>query len=90
MNMSQAILRRKMLEQLYDKMSQEEKLVFVQMTMQNKSNEQIIARLDDVRQRVIDANGGRAFTKDFLANVLGNYAADASIYLAAKLLKAIR
>ena len=85
-----AFLRRRILEDIYDRMSDDEKRLFVQMTMQNKSAEEILARLDGIDKRIVNLNGGKAFVKDFAANVLGNYFADASIYLGAKIIKAIR
>ena len=37
-----ALMRRKLLEQMYDRMTDEEKRLFVMMTMQNRSNDMTI------------------------------------------------
>ena len=37
-----ALMRRKLLEEIYDKMTDEEKRIFAMMTMQNKSNDEIL------------------------------------------------
>ena len=37
-----ALMRRKLLEQMYDRMTDEEKRLFVMMTMQNRSNDEIL------------------------------------------------
>ena len=67
-------MRRKLLEQMYDRMTDEEKRLFVMMTMQNRSNDEI---LQAIQQR-LDHLGGHAyrdrwytaFGSDVAANVL--------------------
>ena len=49
------LMRRKLLEQMYDKMSDEEKRTFVQLTMQNKDHTEIMSALNDLRQKA-DSN----------------------------------
>ena len=63
-------MRRKLLEQMYDRMTDEEKRLFVMMTMQNRSNDEILqalqqqsAQLDDLRQRQ------QTFGEDFVSNM---------------------
>ena len=82
------LMRQKLLEQMYDRMSDEEKRMFIQMTLQNKSSEEIMQRLNAIDNKI--DNKGSAFKKDLAANVLGNYIADASIYLLSRLVKMIR
>ncbi len=68
-----ALMRRKLLEEMYDRMTDDEKRLFVQMTMQNRSNDEILralqrqsAQLDNLRQRQ------QTFGEDFASNIAGN------------------
>ena len=68
-----ALMRRKLLEEMYDRMTDDEKRLFVQMTMQNRSNDDILralqrqsAQLDNLRQRQ------QTFGEDFASNIAGN------------------
>lgn len=74
---AQALMRRKLLEDMYERMTPEEKLLFVQMTMQNKSNDEILQAINQNRQhleRLVEhAEKDRwytAFGSDVAANVL--------------------
>lgn len=72
-----AIARRMLLERIYDKMTDEEKRIFVMMTMQNKSNDKILRAIQQNRQhlqRLVEhADRDKwyvAFGSDVAANVL--------------------
>ena len=72
-----ALMRRKLLEEIYDKMTDEEKRIFVMMTMQNKSNDEILRAIQQNQQHleclVEHANNDKwyvAFGSDVAANVL--------------------
>ena len=75
--MNNAIARRMLLERIYDKMTDEEKRLFVLMTMQNKSNDEILQAIQKNQQHlehlVEKADRDRwytAFGSDVAANVL--------------------
>jgi hypothetical protein len=75
--MDRAVARRMLLERIYDKMSDEEKRLFVMMTMQNKSNDEILRAIQRNQQhleRLVEhADRDRwytAFGSDVAANVL--------------------
>lgn len=75
--MDRAVARRMLLERIYDKMSDEEKRLFVLMTMQNKSNDEILRAIQRNQQhleRLVEhADRDRwyvAFGSDVAANVL--------------------
>ena len=78
MNATQkAIARRHLLERIYNKMSPEEKRLFVLLTMQNKSAEEIMQAIQKNQQHlqrlVNHANKDRwyvSFGSDVAANVL--------------------
>ena len=79
------LMRRRLLEQMYDKMSDEEKRAFVQLTIQNKDHKEIMAALQELKQKA-DANH-HAFTSDLLANVAGNGIWDGLIWLGSRLFR---
>ncbi len=75
--MDRAVARRMLLERIYDKMSDEEKRLFVLMTMQKKSNDEILRAIQRNQQHlehlVEHADRDRwytAFGSDVAANVL--------------------
>lgn len=72
-----ALMRRKLLEEMYDRMTDEEKRIFAMMTMQNKSNDDILQAIQQnqqhLQQLVEHADRDRwytAFGSDVAANVL--------------------
>jgi len=72
-----ALMRRKLLEQMYDRMTDEEKRIFAMMTMQNKSNDEILRAIQQNQQhlqhRVEHTDRDKwyvAFGSDVAANVL--------------------
>ena len=72
-----ALMRRKLLEQMYDRMTDEEKRLFAMMTMQNKNNGEILRAIQQnqqhLQQLVEHADRDRwytAFGSDVAANVL--------------------
>ena len=72
-----ALMRRKLLEQMYDRMTDEEKRLFAMMTMQNKGNDDILRAIQQNQQHlqhlVEKADRDRwytAFGSDVAANVL--------------------
>lgn len=75
--MNNAIARRILLERIYDKMSDEEKRLFVMLSMQNKSNDDILRAIQQNQQhleRLVEhAEKDKwyvAFGSDVAANVL--------------------
>ena len=79
------LMRRKLLEQMYDKMSDEEKRTFVQLTMQNKDHTEIISALNDLRQKA-DSNH-HSFVSDFGANLAGNAVWDGLLWIGSKIFR---
>ena len=72
-----ALMRRKLLEQMYDRMTDEEKRLFAMMTMQNRSANDILQAIQQNQQHlqhlVEKADRDRwytAFGSDVAANVL--------------------
>lgn len=76
------LMRRKLLEEIYDKMSDEEKRAFVQLTFQNKDNEEIKQALDEIRKR-------QSWVYDFSSNVAGNAVWDSLVWLVKSIIKKV-
>lgn len=84
-------MRRKLLESIYNRMTDEEKRLFVQMTMQQRSTDEIMqalqsqsAQLQDLRQRQ------QTFGQDFASNIAGNATWDGAVWLISKLASLIK
>ena len=79
------MFRRKLLEQIYYKMSDEEKRTFVQLSMQNKDHKEIMAALNELKQKA-DGNH-HSFTSDLIANISGNAIFDGTVWLLSRLIR---
>ena len=86
-----ALMRKKLLEDIYERMTDDEKKLFVQMAMQQKSSDEILkvleqqsAQIDDLRQRQ------QTFGQDFLSNIVGNATWDGALWLVSKLASLVR
>ena len=70
---AEALMRRKLLEEMYDRMSPEEKQLFVQMTIGQKSADDILAALGRQSEQLQDLRRRQqTFGEDFASNILGN------------------
>lgn len=82
------LMRRKLLEQIYDKMSDEEKRTFVQLTMLDRDHREIMDVLQ--RQRFYLESIKRSqqtFGEDFVSNLAANATWDTLLWLGRKLFK---
>lgn len=85
MNRYRELMRRKLLEQIYDSMSDEERRSLVQLTLQDKNQEQIMSALNDLKQKA-DGNH-QSFVSDLLANISGNFITDGILFIGKKLIR---
>ena len=85
------MIRRKMLEDIYDRMTDEERRLFIQMTMQQKSTSEIMTALRQQQVQLADIKTHQqTFTQDFISNIAGNAAWDASVWLISRLARLLR
>ena len=85
------MIRRKMLEDIYDRMTDEERRLFIQMTMQQKSTSEIMTALRQQQAQLSDIKAHQqTFTQDFISNIAGNAAWDASVWLISRLARLLR
>jgi hypothetical protein len=88
---AEALMRQKLLESIYDRMTDEDKRLFIQMTLQQRSTDEIkkalqeqSAQLQDLRLRQ------QSFSQDFLSNILGNATWDGALWLISRLSRLLR
>ena len=84
------LMRRKLLEEMYDKMSDEDKRTYAQLTMQDKDHHEIMQALnrqqssmDDMQQQI----GRHGWLSGFSSNIAGNAVWDGAVWVVSRLLK---
>lgn len=87
MNSYRALMRMKLLEDIYNKLSEEDKRTFVQLTMQDKGYSDIMQALQHQRTELADIKKGQSWWLDLSSNVVGNAAWDGLVWLGTKLFK---
>ena len=81
------LMRRKLLEDIYDKMSDEEKRIFIQMTMQNRNRDEILLALQKQSDDLQAIRRNQNWAVDFGSDIAANFLTDGLIYLGSKLFK---
>ena len=81
------LMRRKLLEDIYDKMSDEEKRIFIQMTMQNRNRDEILSALQKQSEDLQAIRRNQNWAVDFGSDIAANFLTDGLIYLGSKLFK---
>ena len=88
---AEALMRQKLLEEMYDRMTDDEKRLFIQLTLQQRSADEIkkvlqeqSAQLQDLRRRQ------QSFSQDFLSNVLGNATWDGALWVINRLARLVK
>ena len=85
---AEAMMRRKLLERIYDRMTPDERQLFVHMTMQNRSHTEIMQALQRQQTQLADLHKHQQpITEDFLSNLAGNATWDGILWLARRLFK---
>ena len=83
-----ALLRRKMLEDIYDRMTDEERRLFVQLSMQQKNNDEILQALRQQSAQLSKLEQTQqTFASDFASNVAGNAVWDGLLWLVKRVIK---
>ena len=79
------LMRRKLLEDIYNKMSDEEKRTFVQLTLQDKSHQEIMEALSRQRAQLESIEKKQNWVTDFGSDVAANFLTDGLIFFGRKL-----
>ena len=88
---AEALMRQKLLEDMYDRMTDDEKRLFIQLTLQQRSADEIkkvlqeqSAQLQDLRRRQ------QTFSQDFISNIIGNATWDGALWAINRLARLVR
>jgi hypothetical protein len=88
---AEALMRQKLLEEIYDRMTDDEKRLFIQLTLQQRSADEIkkvlqeqSAQLQDLRRRQ------QSFSQDFFSNILGNATWDGALWVINRLARLLK
>lgn len=88
---AEALMRQKLLEEMYDRMTDDEKRLFIQLTLQQRSADEIkkvlqeqSAQLQDLRRRQ------QSFSQDFLSNIIGNATWDGALWVINRLARLVK
>lgn len=83
----EALLRRKYIEEMYDRMTDEEKKLFVQMTMQNKNHSEIMQAIEQQRQQLDEIEKSQNWIRSFGSDLLANFTSAGALWLGSKLFR---
>ena len=84
------LARRQLLERIYDRMTDEERRLFVQMALQNRSTDEILQALQQQSAQmaqVADKVNRQSWLTDFGSDVSANFFTDGLILLARRLFR---
>jgi phenolic acid decarboxylase len=84
------LARRQLLERIYDRMTDEERRLFVQMALQNRSADEILQALQQQSvqiAQVADKVNRQSWLTDFGSDVAANFFTDGQILLARRLFR---
>lgn len=88
---AESLMRRKLLERIYDRMTPDERQLFVQMTLQNRSHTEIMQALQQQQAQLAELRKHQqTFGEDFLSNITGNAAWDGLLWLVSRLSRKLR
>ena len=72
---------------MYDKMSDDDKRLFVQLTIQDKDHEEILNAIEQQRMQLDDIKKGQSWTRSFGSDLFANFTSAGVLWLGSKLLK---
>lgn len=87
MNAYRELIRRKLLEDMYERMSDEDKRTFVQLTMQNKSNDEILQALAQQKNQLDHIEKSQNWFVSFGSDIAANFLTDGLIWIGSKLFR---
>lgn len=87
MNAYRELMRRKLLEEIYNGLDDKDKRLFVQLTMQDKSWSEIAQALAQQKMQLDRIEKNQNWVVDFGSDVAANFLTDGLIWLGSKLFK---
>lgn len=83
-----ALMRLKLIESISDRMTPDERRLLAQLTMQDKSNTEIMQALQQQTAKIDKLQETQqTFAEDFLSNIAGNAAFDGLVWLARRIFR---
>ena len=82
-----AMMRRKLLEQMYDRMTDDEKRLYIQMTMQDSDHREIMQALSEQRSLLDAVRRDQSWAKAYGSDLLANFTSAGVLWLGSKLIK---
>lgn len=80
-------MRRRLLEQMYDSLSEEDKRLYVRLSMQDKDSQEILDAIRQQHRQLEEIQRKQNWLTDFGSDVAANFFTDGIIWLGTKLLK---
>jgi hypothetical protein len=87
MNAYRELMRRQLLEDIYEGLSEEDKRTFIQLTMQDKSWSEIAHALQQQKEQLDRIEKSQNWFVDFGSDIAANFLTDGLIWLGSKLFK---
>lgn len=87
MNGYRELMRRKLLEEIYDSLSPDDKRLFVQLTIENKDYREIMLALQRQEKQMDEISNKMSWLSDFSSNIAGNAVWDGLVWLGRSLFK---
>ena len=84
-----ALMRRKLLEQMYDRMTDEEKRLYVQMSMQDRDHREIMEALQQQKSQLDAVRRDQSWAKAYGSDLLANFTSAGILWLGSKILKGL-
>lgn len=81
------LIKRELLKQIFEKMSDEEKQTFVQLQMQSKNHNEIMDALSRQKSDIEQIKKKQDWKTDFLSDIAANFTTDGIIYLFSRFLR---
>lgn len=90
MNAYRELIRRKVLEDIYEKLSPDDRKILLQLTMQDRDWSEVAKSLRNQEEKIDEVSrkiGDHPFATDLFSNILGNGITDGLIWLGRMLFK---
>lgn len=84
------LIKRELLKQIFEKMSDEEKQTFIQLQLQSKNHDEVMNALSKQQGDLEQIKKKQNWKTDFLSDIAANFTTDGIIYLGSKLLKNLK
>ena len=86
-----ALIQHKILQDIYSRMSDDERRLFAQMSMGSRSDSEILSALRQQQAQLQDLRKHQqTFGEDFISNIAGNAAWEGAVWILSRLSRLVR